>query len=79
MKRAWLFVGENQRLQGEVKRLPRAVAVLRRRRKGLVEGAVGGDDGDGDEGVEELEVVEVVKYKVVFSSRPEPVGSEVVA
>ena len=76
MKRAWLFVGENQRLQGEVKRLPRAVAVLRRR-KAVAEGA--GGDGDADERAEELEVVEVVKFKIVFSSRPEPVGSEVVA
>ncbi|KAH6623043.1 Ctf8-domain-containing protein [Chaetomium tenue] len=72
MKRAWLFVGENQRLQGEVKKLPRAVAVLRRRGGRGVEGG----DGDGDVNGEELEVVEVVKYKVVFSSRPEPVGSE---
>jgi chromosome transmission fidelity protein 8 len=28
----------------------------------------------GAEEAEELEVVEVVKWKVVFSSRPEPVG-----
>ncbi|KAK3293211.1 Ctf8-domain-containing protein [Chaetomium fimeti] len=84
MKRAWLFIGENQRLQGEVKRLPKAVAVLRRRSNGGSGGGVGveGGDGDGDgdgddnEGAEELEVVEVVKFKIVFSLRPEPVGSE---
>ncbi|KAK3902793.1 putative Ctf8 [Staphylotrichum tortipilum] len=58
MKRVWMYVGGHQRLQGEVKRLPRAVGVLRRR-------------GGG----EELEVVEVVRYKVVFSGRPEPVGA----
>ncbi|EAQ83763.1 predicted protein [Chaetomium globosum CBS 148.51] len=45
MKRAWLFVGENQRLQGEVKKLPRAVAVLRRRRGSRGRG-VGGGDGE---------------------------------
>lgn len=69
MKRAWMFVGEHQRLQGEVKKLPKAVAVLRRR--------VGSTEGgqEGEEEVEELEVAEVVKYKIVFSSRPEPVGS----
>ncbi|KAH6847862.1 Ctf8-domain-containing protein [Chaetomium sp. MPI-CAGE-AT-0009] len=79
MKRAWLFIGENQRLQGEVKRLPRAVAVLRRRGVGGVGGGGGGggeEEEEGGERPEELEVVEVVKYKVVFSSRPEPVGSE---
>ncbi|KAL2133253.1 hypothetical protein VTI74DRAFT_2676 [Chaetomium olivicolor] len=81
MKRAWLYVGEHQRLQGEVKRLPRAVAVVRKR--GARGGGIGVEerkeeewDGDGDgDGEGELEVVEVVKYKVVFSSRPEPVGS----
>jgi chromosome transmission fidelity protein 8 len=70
MKRVWMYVGEHQRLAGEVKRLPRAVAVLRRRGAG----GGGGGEGDGEEEAEELEVVEVVKWKVVFSSRPEPVG-----
>lgn len=66
MRRVYMYVGQHQRLTGEVKKLPRAVGVVRRRRKG------DGDDGDG---AEELEVVEVVKYKIVFSSRPEPVGT----
>lgn len=60
MRRVYLYVGQHQRLTGEVKKLPRALAVVRRR-----EGAAG----------EELEVAEIVKYKVVFSSRPEPVGT----
>lgn len=64
----WMYVGEHQRLAGEVRKLPRAVAVLRKR--GLGDGE-GGVEGEG----EELEVVEIVKWKVVFSSRPEPVGS----
>lgn len=59
MKRVHLYVGLHQRLTGEVKRLPRAVAVIRKR-----------DDGAEDE----LEVVELVYWKVLFSSRPEPVG-----
>ncbi|KAJ4407482.1 hypothetical protein N0V82_009904 [Gnomoniopsis sp. IMI 355080] len=63
MRRVYLFVGQHQRLTGEVKKLPRAVAVVKRR------------DGEGEEGKYELEVVEIVKYKIVFSSRPEPVGS----
>lgn len=56
-----MYVGQHQRLTGEVKKLPRALGVVRRR-----EGA-GGED--------ELEIVEVVRYKIVFSSRPEPVGT----
>lgn len=59
MRRVYLYVGLHQRLTGEVKKLPRALAVVRRR------------EGAG----EELEVLEIVRYKIVFSSRPEPVGS----
>ncbi|KAL2147003.1 hypothetical protein VTI28DRAFT_1299 [Corynascus sepedonium] len=81
-KRVWMYVGEHQRLHGEVKKLPRAIAVLRRRKGGLKLGD-GGTDGKVDDrdqegtGTEELEVVEIVKWKVVFSSRPEPVGPAV--
>lgn len=67
MKRVYMYVGQHQRLTGEVKKLPRAVGVVRRRQQS---GA-----GDQDDRPEELEVVEVVKYKIVFSSRPEPVGT----
>lgn len=65
MKRVYMYVGEHQRLLGEVKKLPKALGVVRRR---------GGIQGEEDEkGVEQLEVVEVVKYKIVFAQRPEPV------
>ncbi|KAK3397256.1 chromosome transmission fidelity protein 8 [Sordaria brevicollis] len=63
MKRVYMYIGEHQRLHGEVKQLPKAVGVIRRR---------GGREG-GDEGKEELEVLEIIKYKIVFASRPEPV------
>ncbi|EGS23827.1 uncharacterized protein CTHT_0005320 [Thermochaetoides thermophila DSM 1495] len=69
MKRVWLYVGKHQRLLGEVKKMPRAMAVVRKRKK---------EDGNmgqkGEEEAEELEVLEIVKYKLVFSQRPEPVG-----
>lgn len=61
MKRAYLYVGRYQRMTGEVKKLPRPVAVLQRHQ------------GEGDE--EELEVVEIVRYKIFFKSRPEPVNN----
>ncbi|KAL2265495.1 hypothetical protein VTJ83DRAFT_6595 [Remersonia thermophila] len=74
MKRVWMYVGGTQRLQGEVKKLPRAVAILRRRDNEGVEKGRRDDDDDGEVGdVEALEVAEIVKWKVVFSSRPEPV------
>lgn len=68
MRRAYLYVGPHQRLTGEVKKLPRAIAVVRRRGGG----AEGEEAGVG----EDLEVVEIVRYKIVFSSRPEPVGTD---
>ncbi|KAL2149415.1 hypothetical protein VTH82DRAFT_8066 [Thermothelomyces myriococcoides] len=86
-KKVWMYVGEHQRLQGEVKKLPKPVAVLRKRRGGTSEpgaGGVGLDEwgvgsrgqAEAEAGTEELEVVDIVKWKIVFSSRPEPVGSE---
>ncbi|KAL8365750.1 hypothetical protein RB595_004502 [Gaeumannomyces hyphopodioides] len=77
MKRVYLYVGLNQRLTGEIKKLPRPVAVIRRRRR---EGEGGGGDVDDDDdkagggGDGELEVVEIVRYKLLFSQRPEPIG-----
>jgi chromosome transmission fidelity protein 8 len=34
-------------------------------------------EGAGEEKgkIEDLEVVEIVKYKIIFSTRPEPVGT----
>lgn len=75
MRRVYMYVGQHQRLTGEVKKLPRAVGVVRRRRKEGAEAAGAGAGGDDDGAAEELEVVEIVKYKIVFSSRPEPVGT----
>jgi chromosome transmission fidelity protein 8 len=60
MKKVYLYVGNNQRLTGQVQRLPNAIAVLRR-------------DKPGDD---RLRIMEIVKYKILFSSRPEPVGQE---
>ncbi|KAI5928141.1 putative sister chromatid cohesion protein Ctf8 [Camillea tinctor] len=72
MKRVHLYVGQHQRLTGEVKKLPRAMAIVRKRSQP-------GEDVDmtgmGSETTkEDLEVVEIIKYKLMFGQRPEPVG-----
>ncbi|KAL3437395.1 chromosome transmission fidelity protein 8 [Aspergillus tetrazonus] len=63
MKRAYLYVGRYQRMTGEVKKLPKPLAIIQRRQT----------DGADDER-EQLEVVDIVKYKLIFKSRPEPVN-----
>ncbi|MCJ1294806.1 hypothetical protein MMC34_006364 [Xylographa carneopallida] len=65
-KKVYLYVGKHQRLTGEVKKLLKPLAVVRRRMK---------EQGyQRKEQEDELEVVEIVNWKVVFSNRPEPVG-----
>lgn len=66
-----LYVGKYQRLTGEVKKLSNPVAVLRKRETAGEE-----EMSDGDGPREELEIVEIVHWKVLFSSRPEPVGGD---
>lgn len=60
-KTVHLYVGKHQRLTGEVKKLPKAIAVIRKR------------ETPEQEGKEELEIAELVYYKLLFSNRPEPV------
>ncbi|KAI1139531.1 hypothetical protein F5Y05DRAFT_379312 [Hypoxylon sp. FL0543] len=74
MKRVHLYVGEHQRLTGEVKKLPRAMAIIKKQANPGED--VHMSDGQSNSTTEELEVVEIVKYKLVFSQRPEPVGSQ---
>ena len=64
MKRVHLYVGQHQRLTGEAKKLPNPVAVIRKR--GSREATAKAD---------ELEIAEIVYFKLIFSSRPEPVGT----
>ncbi|PNY29275.1 Chromosome transmission fidelity protein 8 [Tolypocladium capitatum] len=71
MKRVHLYIGQHQRLSGEVKKLPRAMAVVRRRENRRYENSAGPVQEQGDN----LEVVEIVQYKLMFSNRPEPVGT----
>lgn len=78
MKKVYLYVGRHQRLTGEVKKLAKPLALIRRRvlggnAGGLRDGNKAKADADADAD-EELEIVEVVYYKILFSSRPEPVS-----
>ncbi|KAK7713836.1 hypothetical protein SLS57_007341 [Botryosphaeria dothidea] len=63
MKRVHMYVGKHQRLTGEVKKLPKPLAIIRRK-PGTSE----------EQGQEELEVAEIIRHKIIFSSRPEPVS-----
>ena len=72
MKTVHLYVGKHQRLTGEVKKLPKPIAVLKK--KETIDA-----DGDGtqmrtEDQSEELEIIEIVEWKILFSTRPEPVG-----
>ncbi|KAI9791825.1 MAG: hypothetical protein M1816_003370 [Peltula sp. TS41687] len=80
-KRVYLYVGRHQRLTGEVKKLQRPLAVVRRKMGGGGEEEEedevmeeGGDENRTGRGNEELEIVEIVRWKIIFSHRPEPVG-----
>lgn len=76
MTRVFLYVGKHQRLTGQVKKLPNAIAVIRKRTDGSLP-QKNGEEMEGVEGehTDELEIVEIVKYKILFSTRPEPVGT----
>lgn len=64
MKRVELFVGKHQKLTGEVRKLPKPYGILRKM------------EISEDKPEESLEIVDIVKYKIIFSRRPEPVGEK---
>ena len=81
MNRVYLYVGKNQRLTGEVKKLGKPLGVIRKRDSDVQSGDNDADmtmDDEHANGVgkneEELEIVDVIEYKILFQSRPEPVG-----
>jgi len=69
-KLVYLYVGRHQRLTGEVKKLAKPLAVVRKRE-------VEASSADEGEGTEVMEIAEIVYYKVLFAHRPEPVGGGV--
>ena len=69
-KRVYLYVGKHQRMTGEVKKLAKPIAVIRRRQVDTkAEDSSTSEDG-------ELEIAEIVYYKILFAHRPEPVGGD---
>ncbi|KAF2966537.1 hypothetical protein GQX73_g7068 [Xylaria multiplex] len=73
MKRVHLYVGQHQRLTGELKKLPRAVAIIRKRHRSALDAEMA--DSSSETVKEDLELIEIVKHKLIFSHRPEPVGN----
>ncbi|EXJ81752.1 hypothetical protein A1O1_07817 [Capronia coronata CBS 617.96] len=71
MKKVYLYVGKHQRLTGEVKKLAKPLAVIRK----IDQSDDAGDaDSIGGGSNENLDILDIVKYKLLFSGRPEPVG-----
>jgi hypothetical protein len=64
MKRVYMYIGKHQRMTGEVKKLPKALAILKRK------------EFEQHDAREELEIVDIAKYKIIFSQRPEPVSQD---
>ncbi|KAL2434052.1 hypothetical protein ABEF95_014210 [Exophiala dermatitidis] len=78
MKKVYLYVGKHQRLTGEIKKLAKPLAVIK---KATSEDGISNDDvlssssaRQSQSSAEDLEIVDIVKYKLLFSARPEPVG-----
>ena len=68
-KRVFMFVGKHQRLAGEVKKLTKPVAVIRRK-------STAAHANSSTTGSEEVEIAEIIYHKILFAHRPEPVGGE---
>ncbi|KAK5062903.1 hypothetical protein LTR84_004979 [Exophiala bonariae] len=66
MKKVYLYIGKHQRLTGEVKKLAKPLGIIQKAGNGSIDSA--------EETTSDLELVEIVKYKLLFSGRPEPVG-----
>ncbi len=78
MKKVYLYVGKHQRLVGEVRKLPKAIAMIRKREESAANDMDWEPSERSKEGreQEELELAEIVRWKIIFGGRPEPVGAE---
>lgn len=72
MKKVYLYIGKHQRLSGEVKKLAKPMVVLDKDA-----GKEDTSDSEAGSTVDEgarLNILAIIKHKILFSSRPEPVG-----
>ncbi|KAK2735208.1 hypothetical protein FQN57_001313 [Myotisia sp. PD_48] len=79
MKRVYLNIGHHQRLSGEVKKLSKPYAIIKRpegRYGNTTLGSTKPDINREQLANDQLKIVGIVKYKILFSSRPEPVSNE---
>ncbi|KIW62351.1 hypothetical protein PV04_10532 [Phialophora macrospora] len=74
MKKVYLYVGKHQRLTGEVKKLGKPLAIIQKVDHRSDSNRDEDSGLDVERGKEALEIVDIVKFKVLFSGRPEPVG-----
>lgn len=72
MKSVHLYIGQHQRMTGEAKKLAKPLAIIRKSSSN----GTPQDSTVASADIEELEIVEIIRYKLVFSQRPEPVGIE---
>ncbi|KAK9450436.1 putative sister chromatid cohesion protein ctf8 protein [Limtongia smithiae] len=66
--RAWIWIGEHQRMEGRVVDLQPPLGILRR--ASLTDSDAPSENGSPD-GVA-VEIVDIIKKKLVFTTRPEP-------
>lgn len=81
MKKVYMYVGKYQRLVGEVKRLPKALVMIAKSADqqadtGIAEGVDVEETSREPRPNTMLDVLDVIKYKIIFSGRPEPVGGD---
>lgn len=67
-KRVLLYIASHQRMAGEVKKLAKPVAVVRR--------PSNIDENENDPATrDDIEIAEIMHLKILFASRPEPMGT----
>ena len=73
MKKAHLYIGKHQVLNGEVKKLAKPLAVIVKATEAVSE-STQADTSSHNSQSDKLDIIAVIKYKIIFSSRPEPVS-----
>lgn len=77
MKKVYLYIGSNQKLTGEIIKLPKAIAAIQKKKDDTKDkSSVLDKDQDLNNPRVQLEIVDIIKYKILFANRPEPVTSQ---